>query len=90
MRIDRFLKLSRLIKRRAAACEMVSVGAVRLNGKAVKPSTDVAAGDGLELAFPRRLLTVEVLSADEQLLKRGAPVFAITADRRLEDGEKPW
>jgi ribosomal 50S subunit-recycling heat shock protein len=90
MRIDRFLKLSRLIKRRSAACEMVSVGAVRLNGKAVKPSAGVSAGDGLELAFPRRLLTVEVLSADERVLKHGGPAFTITADRRLEDGEKPW
>ena len=90
MRIDRFLKLSRLIKRRAAACEMVSVGAVRLNGKTVKPSGSVSAGDNLEVAFPRRLLTVEVLSADEQVLKRGAPAFTITADRRLSDGEKPW
>jgi ribosomal 50S subunit-recycling heat shock protein len=90
MRADRFLKLSGLIKRRAAACEMVSVGAVRLNGKVVKPSADVAAGDGLEIAFPRRLLTVDVLSADEQVLKRGAPSFTITSDRRLEDDEKPW
>jgi ribosomal 50S subunit-recycling heat shock protein len=90
MRIDRFLKLSRLVKRRTAACEMVSVGAVRLNGRSVKPAADVAAGDSLEIAFPRRLLTVDVLTADEQALRRGAPVFTITADRRLEDGEKPW
>jgi ribosomal 50S subunit-recycling heat shock protein len=90
MRIDRFLKLSRLVKRRAAACEMVSVGAVRLNGKMVKPSADVSAGDGLEIAFPRRLLAVEVLTAEEQALKRGAPSFTITGDRRLDDGEKPW
>jgi ribosomal 50S subunit-recycling heat shock protein len=90
MRIDRFLKLSRLVKRRAAACEMVSVGAVRLNGRAVKPAAGVSAGDRLEIAFPRRLLVVEVLSADEQVLKRGVPAFTITEDMRLEDGEKPW
>ncbi|MDR2780055.1 MAG: RNA-binding S4 domain-containing protein [Synergistaceae bacterium] len=90
MRIDRFLKLSRLVKRRATACEMVSVGAVRLNGHTVKPSADVCAGDGLEIAFPRRLLVVETLSADEHVLKRGGPAFNIIADRRLADGEMPW
>ncbi|MDR1138004.1 MAG: RNA-binding S4 domain-containing protein [Synergistaceae bacterium] len=90
MRADRFLKLSRLVKRRTAACEMVSVGAVRLNGKAVKPSADVSAGDELAIAFPRRLLSVRVLTADEHDLKRGAPIFTITEDRRLEEGEKPW
>jgi ribosomal 50S subunit-recycling heat shock protein len=90
MRIDRFLKLSRLVRRRATACEMVSVGAVRLNGKEVKPSADVSTGDGLEIAFPRRLLSVRVLTSDERDIKRGAPVFTITEDRRLEDSEKPW
>ncbi|MDR1508755.1 MAG: RNA-binding S4 domain-containing protein [Synergistaceae bacterium] len=90
MRVDRFLKLSRLVKRRTVACEMVSVGAVRLNGRTVKPSAGVMAGDRLEIAFPRRLLAIDVLTADEGALKRGAPIFTITADRRLEDGEKPW
>jgi len=90
MRIDRFLKLSRLVKRRVMAAEMVSVGAVRLNGKTVKPSADVEAGDKIEVAFPRRLITAEVLTADETVLKRGGASCKIVGDRRLAEDELPW
>jgi ribosomal 50S subunit-recycling heat shock protein len=90
MRIDRFLKLSRLVKRRAMAAEMVSVGAVKLNGKQIKPSSDVGAGDMIEIAFPRRLLAAEVLTADEVVVKRGGASFRVTEDRRLDEDEKPW
>jgi ribosomal 50S subunit-recycling heat shock protein len=90
MRIDRFLKLARLVKRRAMAAEMVSVGAVRLNGKPIKPSSDVETGDILEIAFPRRLVTAEVLTAEESVLKHGGISFKITGDRRLDEDEKPW
>ena len=90
MRVDRFLKLSRLVKRRAVAAEMASVGAVRLNGKTVKPSSEVKCGDALAIAFPRRLLAVEVLTADEAVLKRGGTSYKITEDRRLGEGELPW
>jgi ribosomal 50S subunit-recycling heat shock protein len=90
MRIDRFLKLSRLVKRRATAAEMVSVGAIRLNGKPVKPSADVVPGDLIEIAFPRRLLAASVLTADDTVLKRGGPSFKITEDRRLGEDEIPW
>ena len=90
MRIDRFLKLSRLVKRRATAAEMVSVGAVRLNGKPVKPSADVEAGDKIEVAFPRRLITAEVLTAEETVLRRGGMSCKISGDRRLNEDELPW
>jgi ribosomal 50S subunit-recycling heat shock protein len=90
MRVDRFLKLSRLVKRRAMAAEMVSVGAVRLNGKPMKPSSDVGAGDVIEIAVPRRLLAAEILTADEVVLKRGGASFRVTEDRRLDEDEKPW
>ena len=90
MRIDRFLKLSLLVKRRAMAAEMVSVGAVRLNGKTVKPSTDVEAGDKIEVAFPRRLITAEVLTAKEMVLRRGGMSCKIVGDRRLDEDELPW
>jgi ribosomal 50S subunit-recycling heat shock protein len=90
MRIDRFLKLARLVKRRTMAAEMVEVGAVRLNGKTVKPSADVKAGDAIEIAFPRRLLAVEVLTSDEQEVKRKVTPFQITSDRNLGADEKPW
>jgi ribosomal 50S subunit-recycling heat shock protein len=90
MRIDKFLKLSRLVKRRAAAREMIEVGAVRLNGRTVKPSADVREGDRIEVAFPRRVITVNVLTAEEKELKRGANPASIENERRLAADEKPW
>jgi ribosomal 50S subunit-recycling heat shock protein len=90
MRIDRFLKLSRLVKRRAAAAEMADVGAVRLNGRTVKPSADVKEGDAIEVAFPRRVLTAEVTCADERTIKRGGECFRVTGERRVGEDERPW
>ncbi|MDR1650438.1 MAG: RNA-binding S4 domain-containing protein [Synergistaceae bacterium] len=90
MRIDRFLKLSRLVKRRAAAAEMVDVGAVRLNGRTVRPAAGVKPGDAIEIAFPRRMLSVEVITDDETALKRGAVSFRVTSDRPLTTDERPW
>lgn len=90
MRIDKFLKLSRLVKRRTMAQEMVEVGAVRLNARTVKPSAEVRVGDRLEVAFPRRVLAVEILTVDERELKRGVPSVSTVEDRRLEEDERPW
>ncbi|MDR1917323.1 MAG: RNA-binding S4 domain-containing protein [Synergistaceae bacterium] len=90
MRLDKFLKLSRIVRRRTLAAEMVEVGAVRLNGRAVKPSAVVRDGDRIEIAFPRRLLAVEVLTVDERAVKRGEKSFDIAQDKALGDEEKPW
>jgi ribosomal 50S subunit-recycling heat shock protein len=90
MRIDRFLKLSRLVKRRATAQEMIEVGAVRLNGKSVKPAATVKSGDTIEIAFPRRVITVTVITANELEMKRGAQSTSAVGEKRLADDEKPW
>lgn len=90
MRIDKFLKLSRLVKRRTVAQEMTDVGAVRLNSKKIKPAAEVKVGDRLDVAFPRRVITAEILSVDEIALKRGEPPLLILEDRRLKEEELPW
>jgi ribosomal 50S subunit-recycling heat shock protein len=90
MRIDKFLKLSRLVKRRETAREMTDIGAVRLNGRTVKPSADVSAGDKIEVAFPRRVVAAQVLSTDEREIKRGVQAFSIIDETRLGEDEKPW
>lgn len=51
MRLDKFLKVSRLIKRRTVANEMCAAGRVELNGRVAKPGTEVAVGDTLVIAF---------------------------------------
>jgi ribosomal 50S subunit-recycling heat shock protein len=90
MRIDRFLKLSRLVKRRATAQEMIEVGAIHLNGKSVKPAVTVKSGDTIEIAFPRRVITVTVITANEPEMKRGAQSTSVVGEKRLADDEKPW
>ncbi|MCF0247494.1 MAG: RNA-binding S4 domain-containing protein, partial [Synergistes sp.] len=62
MRLDKFLKLSRLVKRRTVAQEMAEIGAVRVNGRQCKPSSEVREGDTIEVAYPRKLVTVKALT----------------------------
>ena len=62
MRVDKFLKVSRLIKRREVAKQLCDAGYVWNNGKPSKPSTEVNPGDELRLKLGRHTLTVRVLS----------------------------
>lgn len=52
MRLDKYLKVSRLIKRREAAKEFIEKGFVRLNGKIAKPASEVKIGDVIDIASP--------------------------------------
>lgn len=90
MRLDKYLKLSRLVKRRTVAQDMIDVGAVRLNQRTVKPSADVSCGDTVEIAYPRRVLSVKVIADNELELKRGAAAYEIIEERRAEQDERPW
>lgn len=62
MRIDKFLKVSRLIKRRTVANEVADAGRVLVNGKPVKASYNVKIGDEIEVAFGNRPVKARVLS----------------------------
>ncbi|MBL3593209.1 MAG: RNA-binding S4 domain-containing protein [Synergistaceae bacterium] len=86
MRADKFLKLSRLVKRRTVAQEMIEAGVVRLGGRAIKPASEVRAGDLLEIAYPSRTLIVSVICDDESSLKRGAEAYELREERRRERG----
>lgn len=72
MRLDKWLKVSRLIKRRTVANEACDAGRVTANGRPVKASYDVEPGDVLELRFGEKLIRVEVLSVAEIVGKAGA------------------
>ena len=84
IRLDKFLKLTRLVKRRTVAQEMLEVGAVKLNGKTVKPSKEVNEGDKIEIGYVKKILTVRVLTADEVLLKRKAEAYEVISERPVE------
>ena len=68
MRLDKYLKVSRLIKRRTVANEAADSGRVLLNGKEAKPSANVKVGDIIEIGFGNKTVKVEVLAiADTNL-----------------------
>lgn len=90
LRLDKFLKLSRLVKRRTVAQEMAEIGAVRLNGRQCKPSAEVRGGDTVEVAYPRRVLSVKVENADEAALKRGTAAYSVIEEKQVSQDEKPW
>ena len=69
MRLDKFLKVSRLIKRRTVANEACDAGRVRVDGKAGKASVNVKAGDVIEIEFGTRTVKVEVLDVQETVKK---------------------
>ncbi len=65
MRLDKFLKVSRIIKRRTVANEACDAARVSVNGRPVKPSYQVKVGDVLEISFGRGALKVEVTDVRE-------------------------
>ena len=72
MRIDKFLKVSRVIKRRTIADEACQNGRVNINGKVAKSSTNVNIGDIVEVKFGDKILKFEVLSLTEHVKKEQA------------------
>lgn len=72
MRLDKYLKVSRLIKRRAVANEACDAGRVEVNGRLARASYDVKAGDRITIRFGERALAVEVVSVQESAGKAEA------------------
>lgn len=72
MRLDKFLKVSRLIKRRTVANEACDAGRVLVNGKTAKASLNVKEGDVIEIQFGTRTVKAEVLNVQETMRKEEA------------------
>ena len=72
MRLDKYLKVSRLIKRRTVANEACDNGLVTVNGKPARASYEVREGDRISLRFGVRTITVEVLSVQEAVRQNEA------------------
>jgi len=72
MRLDKYLKVSRLIKRRTVANEACDNGRISVNGRVVKASYDVKLGDRIEIAMGSRTIAVEVLAVAEAVRKDDA------------------
>ena len=72
MRLDKFLKVSRVIKRRTVANEACDNGHVEVNGKVARASLDVKTGDIVRIAFGERTVTLRVLDVRENVAKAEA------------------
>ncbi|UTY37895.1 RNA-binding S4 domain-containing protein [Allocoprobacillus halotolerans] len=86
MRLDKFLKVSRIIKRRTLSKEMSEASRVKVNGKIAKPSTKLKIGDIIEVEFGRSLLTVQVKELKDHVLKDDSHMlYDIIEEKRKEE-----
>ena len=72
MRLDKYLKVSRIIKRRTVASEAASLGRIQINGKVAKPSSEVKEGDMLDILMGGKHTVVMVTSVQEFTTKAAA------------------
>lgn len=75
MRLDKYLKVSRIIKRRTVANEACDAGRVKINGKPARASYDVKVGDVMEIAFGERTVKAEILDVSEVVRKESAAMM---------------
>lgn len=86
MRLDKFLKISRIIKRRTVAKEVADKGRIQVNGKLAKSSTDVKVGDELRIQFGNKILEVAVEELRESTKKDdAAKMYRIISETRVEN-----
>lgn len=85
MRLDKFLKVSRLIKRRTLAKEVADQGRITINGKVAKASSTVKVGDELAIRFGQKIVTARVEELRDSVKKdEAASMFTILKEERLE------
>ena len=89
MRLDKYLKVSRIIKRRPVAKEVADKGRIKVNSILAKSSTDLKVNDEVEIRFGNKLLTVRVLEMKDSTKKEDATkMYEIINETRIEaDGE---
>ena len=89
MRLDKFLKVSRIIKRRTIAKELVDIGRAEINGRVAKPSSDVKAGDILTLQLKDVTLVVKVnFIADHIKADEAESIYEVISEERRVQREK--
>ena len=84
MRIDKFLKISRIIKRRTLAQEAIENEQVKINGRVIKSSAQVQVGDVIEVRFGENISAYEVLQILETTTRQGAAELC----RKIENEER--
>lgn len=86
MRIDKFLKTARILKRREAAKELALQGRVLVNDRVAKPSSEIEIGDIVQIRFGYRLLTIRILDIQKQVSKQNAQnLFEIIKEEKIDE-----
>lgn len=89
MRLDKYLKVARILKRRTVSKELAANQRVVVNGRVAKPSTDIKPGDVIEVTFGSRCLVVRVLEVKDIVKKNEADTMYEVIEERVveESGE---
>ncbi|TKC13907.1 RNA-binding S4 domain-containing protein [Robertmurraya kyonggiensis] len=89
MRLDKFLKISRLIKRRTLAKEVSDQGRITINGIVAKASSTVKVGDELSVRFGQKRVTVKIEKLQETTKKEeAAGMYSVVSEEKLIDTEE--
>jgi len=89
MRLDKYLKVSRIIKRRTVAKEVCDAGRITINGRTAKAGSEVNVGDKLVITFGTKVLEAEILVvAENARVEQAASMYKITKETRIpqDDG----
>ncbi|GGI33846.1 MULTISPECIES: RNA-binding S4 domain-containing protein [Staphylococcus] len=85
MRLDKYLKVSRLIKRRTLAKEISDQGRVKVNGQTAKAGTDVKVDDTIEIQFGQKIVTINVTGLNEHATKENAKgMYEVVKEERMD------
>ena len=85
MRLDKYIKVSRIIKRRTVAKEVCDSGRVMLNGRPAKPGSEVKVGDIIEISYASGSVKAEILSIAERVTKDSAAgLYRILSGKEIE------
>lgn len=86
MRLDKFLKVSRLIKRRTVAKEMAEKGRIMINGQTAKPGSSIKVGDELTIRYGTRLIVVRIEELKDVVRKEEAnDMYTVIKEERMEE-----
>lgn len=89
MRLDKFLKVSRLIKRRTVAKEVADKGRIKINEKLAKSSSEVKSGDTIDIRFGNKLVQVKVEETKEFTRKEDAEkMYKLISETRIKEEEQ--
>ena len=85
MRLDKYLKVSRIIKRRPVAKALAEDNRIQVNDKVVKPSYEVKIGDMIQIDFEHRLIICEVTNLDKRLWNKDGEMYSMIKNEYKND-----